>query len=198
MVAWAAASTSALAALTVASVSVGGANSQAAKARSARARRTGVRKGGVKRMWVRISPSRATCLGRRANGFPAITVQVFGTLTLYAPIVSSPVIVIPYLKRPPYASCLVGLRGAGIDVSNPKTCPWQPRTLALLAFSRPEPSPVLQGHVDVVRALAPALRTDCLNPVHVLHSRRARCSRRPSTRSSGAARRCRPPRTACR
>ena len=35
-----------------------------------------------------------------------------------------------------------------------------------------EPSPVLRGHVAVVRALAPALRTDRLNPVHVLFSRR--------------------------
>ena len=35
-----------------------------------------------------------------------------------------------------------------------------------------EPSPVLRGHVDVVRALAPALRTDRLNPVHMLFSRR--------------------------
>ena len=35
-----------------------------------------------------------------------------------------------------------------------------------------ELSPVLRGHVDVVRALAPARRTDRLNPVHVLHSRR--------------------------
>ena len=34
-----------------------------------------------------------------------------------------------------------------------------------------EPSPVLRGHVDVVRALAPALRTDRLNTVHVLYSR---------------------------
>ena len=32
-------------------------------------------------------------------------------------------------------------------------------------------SPVLRGHVAVVRALAPALRTDRLNSVHVLYSR---------------------------
>ena len=47
-----------------------------------------------------------------------------------------------------------------------------------------EPSPVLQGRVDVVRALAPARRTDRLNPVHVLHSRRGvRGRRAPSVRN---------------
>ena len=39
-------------------------------------------------------------------------------------------------------------------------------------FSLPGAVPGPTGHVDVVRALALARRTDRLNPVHVLHSRR--------------------------
>ena len=91
----------------------------------------------------------------------------------------------PSLQEPELAPMGTGRRSArygekrSMEASPPRWSLMQPFCVSngppvlVRGLSRcRELSPVLRGHVDVVRALAPARRTDRLNPVHVLHSRR--------------------------
>ena len=107
-----------------------------------------------------------------------IHVSLFSLFSLLPPVQY------PYLQEPKLAPVGTGRRSArngekrSREASSHGWFLMQPfcisngPTVPVCGLSRcREPSPVLGGHVDVVRALAPALRTDRLNSVHVLYSR---------------------------
>ena len=105
-------------------------------------------------------------------------------VALFSPFSLLPPVQYPSLQEPELAPVGTGRRSArygekrSMEASSPGWSLMQPSCVSngppvpVRGLSRcREPSPVLRGHVDVVRALAPALRIDRLNPVHVLYSR---------------------------